>query len=178
MLKWKFQLKVSFEKLVEAEKTTHLLQFTEPFLTFPFPISCLNTALDDDLHLWKIIKQRMYRNNRPFYVNMLCRQSFFAAPVKVRYRVRTQYLDGFKPARVWQASPIKNVQDKILGSVQVLVISDDEREKFLKRLFIRGLEHRSQLTERSETSMMKKKLERSSMRRGGDSPQYAKLFLS
>ena len=178
MLKWKFQLKVSFEKLVEAEKTTHLLQFTEPFLTFPFPISCLNTALDDDLHLWKIIKQRMYRNNRPFYVNMLCRQSFFAAPVKVRYRVRTQYLDGFKPARVWQASPIKNVQNKILGSVQVLVISDDEREKFLKRLFIRRLEHRSQLTERSEASMMKKKLERSSMRRGGDSPQYAKLFLS
>ena len=96
----------------------------------------------------------------------------------MRYRVRTQYLDGFKPARVWQASPIKNVQNKILGSVQVLVISDDEREKFLKRLFIRRLEHRSQLTERSEASMMKKKLERSSMRRGGDSPQYAKLFLS
>lgn len=142
MLKWKFQLKVSFKKLVEAEKTTHLLQFTEPFLTFPFPISCLNTALDDDLHLWKIIKQRMYRNNRPFYVNMLCRQSFFAAPVKVRYRVHTQSLDGFKPARVWQASPIKNVQNKILGSVQVIVISDDQREKFLKRLFIRGLEHK------------------------------------
>ena len=67
-------------------------------------------------------------------------------------------MDGFKPARVWQASPTKNVQNKILGSIQVLVISDDEREKFLKRLFIRGLKHRSQLTEISETSMMKKKV--------------------